>query len=111
MTPARKSFDIVRACGGVGAQRAQRDRPTPLHGFGDGGDGRQNAAALQPFDGVVFVVDGDVQEIVRGSQYAAERYREILAADGFVRSMGRRGNPYDSAKAESLMKTIKVGAV
>jgi putative transposase len=25
--------------------------------------------------------------------------------------MGRRGNPYDNAKAESLMKTLKVEAV
>jgi putative transposase len=25
--------------------------------------------------------------------------------------MGRRGNPYDSAKAESFMKTLKVEAV
>jgi putative transposase len=25
--------------------------------------------------------------------------------------MGRRGNPYDTAKAESLMKTLKVEAV
>ena len=25
--------------------------------------------------------------------------------------MGRRGNPYDNAKAESFMKTLKVGAV
>ena len=26
-------------------------------------------------------------------------------------SMGRRGNPYDNAKAESFMKTLKVEAV
>jgi len=30
---------------------------------------------------------------------------------GLVGSMGRRGNPYDNAKAESLMKTLKVEAV
>src|ERR1700676_1365016 len=29
----------------------------------------------------------------------------------FVGSMGRRGNPYDNAKAESFMKTLKVEAV
>ena len=30
---------------------------------------------------------------------------------GLVGSMGRRGNPYDNAKAESFMKTLKVEAV
>jgi putative transposase len=54
---------------------------------------------------------GCVHHSDRGSQYAAERYREILAAQGFVGSMGRRGNPYDNAKAESFMKTMKVEAV
>ena len=35
----------------------------------------------------------------------------IAAAHGLVGSMGRRGNPYDNAKAESFMKTLKVEAV
>jgi putative transposase len=30
---------------------------------------------------------------------------------GLAGSMGRRGNPYDNAKAESFMKTLKVEAV
>jgi putative transposase len=47
----------------------------------------------------------------RGSQYAAQAYREALAAQGLVGSMGRRGNPYDNAKAESFMKTLKVETV
>jgi putative transposase len=48
----------------------------------------------------------------RGSQYAATAYRDHLAAHGLVvGSMGRRGNPYDNAKAESFMKTLKVEAV
>jgi putative transposase len=34
-----------------------------------------------------------------------------FAAHGLVGSMGRRGNPYDNAKAESFMKTLKVEAV
>jgi transposase-like protein len=33
------------------------------------------------------------------------------AARGLVGSMGRRGNPYDNAKAESFMKTLKVEAI
>jgi putative transposase len=47
----------------------------------------------------------------RGSQYAAERYRRCLADHGLTGSMGRKGNPYDNAKAESFMKTLKVESV
>ena len=47
----------------------------------------------------------------RGSQYAAQAYRQALDSHGLVGSMGRRGNPYDNAKAESFMKTLKVEAV
>jgi putative transposase len=54
---------------------------------------------------------GCVHHSDRGSQYAAERYRDMLTAHGLVGSMGRRGNPYDNAKAESFMKTMKVEAV
>ena len=31
--------------------------------------------------------------------------------NGLIGSMGRRGNPYDNAKAESFIKTLKVEAV
>jgi putative transposase len=54
---------------------------------------------------------GCIHHSDRGSQYAAERYRRMLADNGLVGSMGRRGNPYDNAKAESFMKTLKVEAV
>jgi putative transposase len=37
--------------------------------------------------------------------------RGLLTDHGLVGSMGRRGNPYDNAKAESFMKTLKVEAV
>jgi putative transposase len=47
----------------------------------------------------------------RGSQYAAEDYRAELEAHGLKGSMGRCGNPYDNAKAESFMKTLKVEEV
>ena len=53
---------------------------------------------------------GCVHHSDRGSQYAAEAYRELLAAHGLRGSMGRRGNPYDNAQAESFMKTLKVEA-
>jgi transposase InsO family protein len=45
------------------------------------------------------------------AQYAAEDYRAELAKHGLNGSMGRRGNPYDNAKAESFMKTLKVEEV
>jgi putative transposase len=54
---------------------------------------------------------GCIHHSDRGSQYACEAYRRLLAQHGLVGSMGRRGNPYDNAKAESFMKTLKVEAV
>ena len=54
---------------------------------------------------------GCIHHSDRGSQYAAEKYRELLAEKGLRGSMGRRGNPYDNAQAESFMKTLKVEAV
>jgi putative transposase len=61
-------------------------------------------ASRQPPPGCVHHSD-------RGSQYAAEAYRKLLATHGLVGSMSRRGNPYDNAKVESFMKTLKVEAV
>jgi putative transposase len=54
---------------------------------------------------------GCVHHSDRGSPYASEVYRKLLADHGLVGSMGRRGNPYDNPKAESFMKTLKVEAV
>ena len=54
---------------------------------------------------------GCVHHSDRGSQYASEAYRTLLDEHGLVGSMGRRGNPYDNAKAESFMKTLKVETV
>ena len=54
---------------------------------------------------------GCVHHSDRGSQYASGIYRALLADHGIVGSMSRRGNPYDNAKAESFMKTLKVEAV
>ena len=47
----------------------------------------------------------------RGSQYAALAYRKLLAEHKLAGSMARRGNPYDNAKAEGTVKTLKVEAV
>jgi len=54
---------------------------------------------------------GCIHHSDRGSQYAAEGYRAELARSGLNGSMGRRGNPYDNAQAESFMKTLKVEEV
>jgi putative transposase len=43
----------------------------------------------------------------RGVQYACREYTEMLAAYDIQPSMSRVGNPYDNAKAESFMKTLK----
>ncbi len=55
--------------------------------------------------------EGCIHHSDRGSQYAWEVYRTLLAAHGLTGSMSRRGNPCDNAKAESFMKTLKVEAV
>lgn len=44
----------------------------------------------------------------RGSQYAAEDYREKLAAHKITASMSRKGNCYDNAFVESFFRTLKV---
>jgi putative transposase len=43
----------------------------------------------------------------RGVQYACDEYMELLSAHDIQPSMSRIGNPYDNAKAESFMKTLK----
>jgi putative transposase len=43
----------------------------------------------------------------RGVQYACGDYAALLDAHGIVASMSRLANPYDNAKAESFMKTLK----
>jgi putative transposase len=43
----------------------------------------------------------------RGVQYACAEYTSLLEAHGIQPSMSRIGNPYDNAKAESFMKTLK----
>jgi putative transposase len=43
----------------------------------------------------------------RGVQYACAEYGAVLARHDIQASMSRVGNPYDNAKAESFMKTLK----
>jgi len=63
-----------------------------------------------------ILVDTPLHQIIRQSlardraKYA-EDYRAEPEKHGLKGSMGRRGNPYDNAKAESFMKTLKVEEV
>lgn len=43
----------------------------------------------------------------RGVQYACDAYGQRLEAHGLRISMSRAGNPYDNAKAERFMRTLK----
>jgi transposase InsO family protein len=53
------------------------------------------------------VEPGIVHHSDRGVQYCCHAYVEKLQAHGFAVSMSRAGNPYDNAKAESFIKTLK----
>lgn len=53
------------------------------------------------------IAPGIVHHSDRGVQYASHDYVARLESRGFRISMSRKGNPYDNAKAESFMKTLK----
>jgi putative transposase len=61
---------------------------------------RQAIDLRQPAAGLVHHSD-------RGVQYASHAYVDLLAEHGIQPSMSRAGNPYDNAKCESFMKTLK----
>jgi putative transposase len=54
----------------------------------------------QPAPGLVHHSD-------RGVQYASRAYVDLLLEHGIQPSMSRAGNPYDNARCESFMKTLK----
>lgn len=54
---------------------------------------------------------GLVHHSDRGVQYASESYRAVLAANGLVASMSRKGNCWDNAPAESFFGTLKTELV
>lgn len=43
----------------------------------------------------------------QGSQYASKEVRDLLAANGIIQSMSRKGNCYDNAVMESFFHTLK----
>lgn len=53
------------------------------------------------------VTPGLVHHSDRGVQYCSHGYVKKLQSHGLGISMSRSGNPYDNAKAESFMKTLK----
>ena len=62
-------------------------------------DARLAVAALKAAISARNPPRGCVHHSDRGSQYASEDYRAVLQKHGLTGSMGRRGNPYDNAKA------------
>src|SRR5262245_56885167 len=50
---------------------------------------------------------GLIMHTDRGSQYGADRYRQLLARHGIQPSMSRKGNCWDNAVAESFFHTLK----
>ena len=61
-------------------------------------------AARGPGPGLVHHSD-------RGIQYASEEYTSLLRKHQMTPSMSRPANPYDNAKAESFMNTLKTEEV
>jgi transposase InsO family protein len=55
--------------------------------------------------------DGLTHHSDRGSQYAANDYREVLKARGIAVSMSRKGDCWDNAPMESVNGTLKVECV
>jgi putative transposase len=81
------------------------------YAIGQSIDARLTVAALKTAIDRRKPPPGCIHHSDRGSQYAAERYRQLLVDHDLIGSMGRRGNPYVNAMAESFMKTLKVVSV
>ncbi len=64
-------------------------------------------AALRQALATRMVAPGLIHHSDRGVQYASAAYTGLLDAHEVRISMSRRGNPYDNARAESFMKTLK----
>lgn len=70
-------------------------------------------AATLPLDALCDAIasrcpePGLIHHSDRGVQYASAAYVDTLVAHGIIPSMSRPGNPYDNAKCERFMKTLK----
>ncbi len=70
----------------------------------------QASLTLQALDRALAdraIEPGIVHHSDQGVQYCCPDYVDRLLDHGFVISMSRAGTPYDNAKAESFMKTLK----
>ncbi len=65
---------------------------------------RHAVATRRPAAGVIHHSD-------RGSQYASDEYRRLVAAYGMRASMSRKGNCYDNAPIESFWGSLKTELV
>lgn len=74
-------------------------------------DTRLSLAALEMALQTRTVEPGLVHHSDRGVQYASMEYVALLESKNIIISMSRKGNPYDNAKAESFIKTIKTEEV
>jgi putative transposase len=54
-----------------------------------------------------FKPEGLIHHSDRGVQYASTDYTKLLDENEIQISMSRRGNPYDNARAERFMRTLK----
>lgn len=64
-------------------------------------------SALQKAINKGMVVAGAIVHSDRGSQYAANNFRELLRINGLRQSMSGKGNCYDNAQAESFFSRFK----
>lgn len=70
-------------------------------------DAQLTVAALRRALQTRTIEPGLIHHSDRGVQYASDDYVSILREHEIQISMSRRGNPYDNAKAERFMRTLK----
>lgn len=70
-------------------------------------EARLALAALQKALAQRQTPPGLIHHSDQGVQYCCRDYVKLLESREILISMSRRGNPYDNAKAESFMKTLK----
>jgi len=69
------------------------------------------SSALKDAVGRQRPAEGLIHHSDRGRQYASYAYQELLREYGITPSMGRSGNCYDNANAESFFGTLKTELV
>ena len=107
-TPAEAAASSLDAPAAIATQNSLRSSRTATGGRPGDGKGLRPDRSDRRFR--LFIATSSIQALRRpleSAQYASEPYRKKLAAHELRGSMGRRGNPYDNARAESFMKTLK----